>query len=143
MISAARENNALRFSCVATTVPLPAKASPMASLRQFIELAVNIPEHEPQPGQAEASISSASASVHDASALITMASMRSTPRPRNTPASIGPPDTKTTGMLRRMAAMSIPGVILSQFDMHTKASTLCALAMYSTLSAIMSREGSE
>ena len=115
----------------------------MASLRQFIELAVNMPEHEPHPGHAVASIMSASASVHEASALMTMASIRSTPRPRNDPASIGPPDTNTVGMFRRMAAMSIPGVILSQLLMQTIASTLCALAIYSTLSAMMSREGSE
>ena len=38
------------------------------------------------------------------------------------PASIGPPDTNTVGMLRRSAAMSMPGVILSQFEMHTSAS---------------------
>ena len=42
-----------------------------------------------------------------------------------------------------MAAMSIPGVILSQLEMQTSASTLWALAMYSTLSAMSSREGSE
>ena len=59
------------------------------------------------------------------------------------PASIGPPDTNTAGMLRRMAAISIPGVILSQFEIHTMASAQCALTMYSTLSAINSRDGSE
>ena len=59
------------------------------------------------------------------------------------PASIGPPETKMVGMFSRMAAISMPGVILSQFDMQTIASTLCALHMYSTLSAIRSRDGSE
>ena len=38
------------------------------------------------------------------------------------PASIGPPDTKIVGTFRRMVAMSIPGVILSQFEIHTIAS---------------------
>lgn len=33
------------------------------------------------------------------------------------------------GMFSRMAAISMPGVILSQFDMQTIASTLCALHM--------------
>ncbi len=33
-------------------VPLPGSAMPSASHRQFIELAVNMPEHEPQVGQA-------------------------------------------------------------------------------------------
>ena len=59
------------------------------------------------------------------------------------PASIGPPDTKITGMLRRIAAISIPGVILSQFEMQTIASAQCAFTMYSTESAMMSRLGSE
>ncbi len=47
------------------------------------------------------------------------------------------------GMLSRMAAMSMPGVILSQLEMQTMASALWALHMYSTESAISSREGSE
>ena len=59
------------------------------------------------------------------------------------PASIGPPETKIVGMFTRMAAISMPGVILSQFEMHTMASAQCALTMYSTESAIRSRDGSE
>ena len=59
------------------------------------------------------------------------------------PASIGPPETNTVGMFRRMAAISMPGVILSQLEMHTSASAQWALTMYSTLSAIKSRLGSE
>jgi hypothetical protein len=46
-------------------------------------------------------------------------------------------------MLSRMAALSIPGVILSQLEMHTSASAAWPLTMYSTASAITSREGSE
>ncbi len=57
------------------------------------------------------------------------------------PDSIGPPDTKTVGMLIRRAAISMPGVILSQFEMQTIASAQCALTMYSTLSAMISRDG--
>ena len=57
------------------------------------------------------------------------------------PASIGPPETKTVGMFRRSAAISMPGVILSQLEMQTIASAQCALTMYSTLSAISSRDG--
>ena len=60
-----------------------------------------------------------------------------------TPASMGPPEQKTAGMLSLMAAMSIPGVILSQLEMQIMASALWALTMYSTLSAMTSREGSE
>ena len=57
------------------------------------------------------------------------------------PASIGPPETKTAGIFSRIAAISMPGVILSQLEMHTIASAQCALTMYSTLSAISSRDG--
>ncbi len=59
------------------------------------------------------------------------------------PASMGPPETNTVGMFRRMAALSIPGVILSQLEIHTSASAVCAFAMYSTESAMISRLGSE
>ena len=59
------------------------------------------------------------------------------------PASIGPPETKTTGMLMRIAAFSMPGVILSQLEMQTIASAQWALTMYSTLSAMRSRLGNE
>ena len=46
-------------------------------------------------------------------------------------------------MLRRIAAISIPGVILSQLEMQIIASAQWAFTMYSTLSAMMSRLGSE
>ncbi|CFW44303.1 Uncharacterised protein [Bordetella pertussis] len=135
---------------MATMVPLPGSARPMASVRQFIELAVNMPEQEPQVGHALRSTSSASASDTLGSAALIMASTRSSlamtlPSTGEVilPASIGPPETNTTGMFRRIAAISMPGVILSQFEMHTMASAQCALTMYSTESAISSREGSE
>ena len=57
------------------------------------------------------------------------------------PASIGPPETNTAGMFSRSAAISMPGVILSQLEMQTRASAQCASTMYSTLSAMSSREG--
>ena len=56
---------------------------------------------------------------------------------------MGPPDTNTVGMSSRIAAISIPGVILSQLLMHTRASAMWALTIYSTLSAIRSLDGSE
>ena len=59
-------------------VPLPGSARPSASVRQFIELAVNMPEHEPQVGQAERSITATSASLTVSSAAAIMASIRST-----------------------------------------------------------------
>src|SRR3712207_5997016 len=112
-----------------------------------MELAVNMPEHEPQVGQAERSMTLMSSSATLLSAAATMASTRSsflvTPLSTALPASIGPPDTNTTGMLRRKAAISMPGVILSQFEMHTMASAQWALTMYSTASAMISREGRE
>jgi hypothetical protein len=59
------------------------------------------------------------------------------------PASIGPPETNTVGMFSRIAAISMPGVILSQLETQIRASAQCALTMYSTESAISSRDGSE
>ena len=49
------KDNSLRSACVASIEPLPGKERPRASVRQFMELAVNMPEHEPQVGQAERS----------------------------------------------------------------------------------------
>src|SRR5690606_32805044 len=146
----ASSNSPLRRACVATTVPLPGSDRPRASVRQFMEFAVNMPEQDPQVGQALRSTVSACSSVMSGSAASIMASTRSSLRTTvlpslamTLPASIGPPDTNTTGMFSRMAAISMPGVILSQFEMQTMASAQCALTMYSTESAINSREGSE
>ena len=134
-----------RSACVASTEPLPGRDKPSASVRQFIELAVNMPEQEPQVGQAERSMAATSLSLFLLSPASIMASIRSTmrysPRHLTLPASIGPPETKTVGMLRRKDAISMPGVILSQFEMQTMASAQWALTMYSTESAISSREG--
>ena len=115
--------------------------------------AVNIPEQEPQVGQAERSISPSSASDTFASLAAIIESMRSSLRttgfpsrpcvPAILPASIGPPETKMVGMLRRIAAINIPGVILSQLEMQTNASAQWPLTMYSTLSAMRSRLGNE
>ncbi len=133
---------------VATIVPFPGRASPIASMRQFIEFAVNMPEHEPHVGHALRSMSSLSASETLGFAPAIIASMRSSflSSPSESfasPASIGPPDTKIAGMFMRMAAIIIPGVILSQLEMQIMASAQWAVHMYSTLSAISSREGSE
>jgi dihydroxy-acid dehydratase len=48
-----------------------------------------------------------------------------------------------SGMFRRIEAISIPGVILSQLEIQIIASALCAFTMYSTESAMISREGNE
>jgi len=44
--------SASRSGLKASAVPLKGSARPRASIRQFIELAVNRPEQEPQVGQA-------------------------------------------------------------------------------------------
>ena len=49
-----RVEQLLAVGVVATTVPLPGKDRPSASVRQFIELAVNMPEQEPQVGRPSA-----------------------------------------------------------------------------------------
>ena len=137
----------MRAAEVARVEPLPGSESPSASVRQFIEFAVNMPEHDPQVGQAERSMSDRSSSETDSSADAVMAEIRSSfgrATPSRTialPASMAPPDTNTVGMFSRIAAMSMPGVILSQLEMQTRASATWACTMYSTESAISSRLG--
>src|SRR3990167_11427661 len=145
MVRPACRNSCSRSLWVARVEPLPGNANPRASTRQFIELAVNMPEHEPQVGQALRSYSATFSSEALESAAITMASTRSRPWEASLvlPASIGPPETKITGMFRRKAAINMPGVILSQLEMHTMASAQWALTMYSTESAMISRLGRE
>ena len=114
-----------------------------------MELAVNMPEQEPQVGQADSSTwarpSSETASLADA-VIAVIRSVGACATPSTTtalPASIGPPETKMVGILRRRAAFNMPGVILSQLEMHTRASAVCALTMYSMESEMISREGRE
>ena len=135
-----------RADVTAGIVPLPGRPRPIASVRQFIELAVNIPEQEPQVGQALSSNSASSPT------LIFFALTAPTPSkteirsiffPPWRPASIGPPLTTIAGMFRRSAAMSIPGMILSQLGTSTSASKGCAMTMTSIESAISSRLASE
>src|SRR5437870_3315291 len=108
-----------------------------------------MPEHEPQVGQADrsTSVSPCSSTVEDAEAEIavirSVGAYATPPTTTALPASIGPPDTNTVGMFRRIAALSMPGVILSQLEMHTSASAWCALTMYSTESAMISLDGRE
>ena len=120
MVRPASSKTPRRSAWVARTVPLPGRESPRASVKQFMEFAVNIPEQEPQVGQADRSYSATSSSVAFSSTAITMASTKSRLCSANLvlPASMGPPDTKIVGILRRMAAINMPGVILSQFEMH-------------------------
>src|SRR3546814_1040390 len=52
-------------------------------------------------------------------------------------ASMGPPETKTVGMLRRRAAISMPGVILSQLEMQISASAQRSEEHTSELQSLM------
>src|SRR5262245_10786668 len=108
-----------------------------------MELAVNMPAQEPHVGHATRSSSRSSSSLASRRPPATSASTASmmAPVPATLPASMGPPDTKMVGRLRRSEAISMPGVILSQFEMQMRASAQWALTMYSTASAISSREG--
>ena len=114
-----------------------------------MELAVNIPEQEPQVGHADSSTmrrpSSSTSSLADAViAVIKSVGALATPSTTTAlPASMGPPETKMVGIFNRRAALSMPGVILSQLEMQTRASAVCALTMYSTESVMISRDGRE
>lgn len=80
-----------------------------------MELAVNMPEHEPHVGHALRSTSSRPSSDTASLAEAEIAVMRSVgawatpPTTTALPASIGPPETNTVGMFRRIAALSMPG----------------------------------
>ena len=107
-------------------------------------LAVNIPEQEPQVGQAFCSISvSCCRLILPAETWPTPSKtlIRSMGLPVDgfTPAFIGPPETKMEGIFTRAAAISIPGTILSQLGMKTTPSKQWARSMVSTQSAISSR----
>ena len=136
----------IRSAWTAGMVPLPGSAIPKASLRQFIEFAVNMPAQEPAPGQAQPSSSVSSCSLIEPAATLPTASnteIRSTVRPLKRPDSIGPPLMIMAGMLRRRAAIIMPGIILSQFGMRTSPSKGYALAMTSTESATSSLDPRE
>src|SRR3546814_4336813 len=80
--------SSLRSACVASVEPLPGSDNPKASVRQFIELAVNIPEHDPQVGHAARSISVTSSSLYFSSAAATIASTRSSARSEEHPSAL-------------------------------------------------------
>ncbi len=132
---------------IANIDPFPGRAKPRASIRQFIEFAVNIPEQEPHEGQ----LKSSNCFNRVSFILPTLNS----PTPSNTeirsdfspfgnrPAAIGPPEIKIVGMFILTEAINIPGTILSQLGMQTIPSSLCASTTVSTQSAISSRLGNE
>ena len=145
---AASRQSLRRFMSVARIVPLPGSARPIASQRQFIELAVNMPEQEPAPGQAPHSTAcSSSASIFSflkaETASKTEIRSRAFAEPGTPPAAMGPPLAKIVGMLARRVPISMPGTTLSQFGMQMTPSKQWALIIDSTESAISSRLGSE
>ncbi len=134
--------SSIRCEYTAGIVPFPRRAIPKTSVRQFMEFAVYIPEHEPQVGQPFFSYSSSfSAFIVPAANCPTASEMleKLVFLPSTRPASIGPPLTKTVGILSLAAAISSPGTFLSQLGTITSASKPCARAMASVLSAIRSR----
>ncbi len=107
-------------------------------------LAVNIPEHEPQVGQALSSNSKSSASLilpllWAPTASKTVVKSIAPPLPGTLPANIAPPETTIVGILIRAAAINMAGTILSQLGTITKASKGWAVAIISIESAINSR----
>ncbi len=98
---------------------------PRTSVRQFMELAVYIPEQEPQVGQVFSSNSRSSSSLMVPAAWDPTASNmeeRLLFCPFTCPANMGPPDTNTVGTLIRAAAINRPGTFLSQLGTITRAS---------------------
>ncbi len=136
----------VRAAITAGMVPLPGSPIPIASVRQFMEFAVNIPAQEPHVGHALSSISASACTsiLPDLTAPTPSNTLtRSTFLPLKFPASIGPPLTTTVGRFSLAAAISMPGTILSQFGTMTIASKAWAIAITSTESAINSRLASE
>ena len=84
-------------------VPFPGSAKPSTSIKQFIELAVNIPEQEPHVGQPLSSKSLSSSSFICPALYLPTPSKTDTRSifwpVSSTPAFIGPPDTKIVGIL--------------------------------------------
>ena len=89
--------------------------------------AVNMPEHQPHVGQRRTFEFGELFGRDAVVARAIIGSMRSSLRMRALPSPVAsthqlarswPPDTKTVRMLRRIAASSMPGVILSQFEMQ-------------------------
>ncbi len=136
----------IRSDITAGIVPLPGNPMPIASVKQFMEFAVNMPAQEPQVGQAAFSIEASRLSVilpertaPTASKTVIRSIFRKPVFSGCSPASIGPPLIIIVGRSRRAVAISIPGTILSQFVTITNASNACAVAMTSIESAISSR----
>ena len=109
-------------------VPEPGRDIPIVSVKQFIELAVYIPEQEPQVGHAvKAHDSRFSRLIFPTEFAPTYSNCSERPIRFSVsvllPGSIGPPLMKIQGRFNLQAARSIPGTILSQFGINTIASS--------------------
>ena len=120
----------------------------MASARQFMLLAVNMPEHEPQVGQAAFSISSSSSAeilpvlpLDARDEGVDQVDRLAVARGCRPPS--GRRRRRRWGCCTRIAPMNMPGTILSQLGMQIIPSKRCASIIVSTQSAMSSREGSE
>src|SRR3989304_8569794 len=114
---------------LASAVPQYGSDIPKASVTQAMLLAVHMPLQEPQPGHAEPSNRSNSFSlILPANTWPTASETFEKPIffPSSQPEAIGPPVTEMAGTFNLAAAMSIPGVTLSQFEIITNPSSLCA-----------------
>ncbi len=106
-------------------VPLPLSPIPKTSVKQFMEFAVYIPEHEPHVGQVFSSyFVSSSSLIFPALKAPTASNIpeRLVFLPLTLPASIGPPLTNIVGIFTLAAAIKRPGTFLSQFGTITSPS---------------------
>ena len=98
----------------------------MASNAVAIVFAVNCPPHAPAPGQAMRSSSASFASLIVPALCAPTASKTSpivTSRPSNRPGRIEPPYSISPGTSSRARAMTLPGIVLSQPEIATSASS--------------------
>ena len=110
------------FAETAGILPFPGSAIPMASHRQFMLLAVYIPEHDPHPGHTFCSYSfNPSSSMMPAFLAPTASNIldRLVSVPLTRPDIIGPPEHTMAGRSILEAAMTMPGTILSQLGTST------------------------
>ena len=131
------------FSSTAKDVPQPVRDIPRVSVRHAIVLAVKSPEQLPAPGQAAHSTVFKKLSSAEPTCTCPIASKtdwKSISSPLSLPASMAPPVTISAGMFILPAAMSIPGVTLSQLDTPTQPSMACPSTMTSQQSDMTSLE---
>ena len=128
-------------------VPLPGRARPIASARQFMLLAVNMPEQLPQVGQAAFSISSSSSAeilpsglLHARHEGVDQVDRLAAGRSPRLHRAAGDEDRRDVDPHRPHEHAGHDLVAVGDADHRVEQ---CAWIIVSTLSAISSREGSE